>query len=102
MELKNLKELLQMYKKYTITGMAVFATAAVLTTGCGTTKTGDAAEGTTGATNETTEEDANELIENTHASIERLVTKYLDCIINGDTDTPVSYTHLTLPTTLTV
>ena len=28
MELKNLKELLQMYKKYTITGMAVFATAA--------------------------------------------------------------------------
>ena len=55
MELKNLKELLQMYKKYTITGMAVFATAAVLTTGCGTTKTGDAAEGTTGATNETTE-----------------------------------------------
>lgn len=92
MELKNLKELLQMYKKYTITGMAVFATAAVLTTGCGTTKTGDAAEGTTGATNETTEEDANELIENTHASIERLVTKYLDCIINGDTDTLATIT----------
>ena len=84
MELKNLKELLQMYKKYTFIGMAVFATAALLTIGCGTTKTGDAAEGTTGATNETTEEDANELIENTHASIERLVTKYLDCIINGD------------------
>ena len=43
MELKNLKELLQMYKKYTITGMVVFATAAVLTTGCGTTKTVDIA-----------------------------------------------------------
>lgn len=70
MELKNLKELLQMYKKYTITGMAVFATAAVLTTGCGTTKTGDAAEGTTGATNETTEEDANELIEE-HSCFDR-------------------------------
>lgn len=92
MELKNLEELLQMYKKYTITGLAVFAAAAVLTTGCGATKTKDAAEGTTGATNETTEEDANELVENTHASIERLVTKYLDCIINGDTDTLATIT----------
>lgn len=92
MKLKNLKELLQMYKKYTVTGVAVFAAAAMLTTGCATTKTGDAAEGTTGATNETTDEDTNELVENTHASIERLVTKYLDCIISGDTDTLATIT----------
>ena len=76
MELKNLKELLQMYKKYTITGMTVFATAAVLTTGCGTTKTGDAAEGTTGATNETTEEDANELIRITVLDIKQAILDY--------------------------
>ncbi len=32
------------------------------------------------------EEEPNELEENSHSSIERLVSKYLDCIVNGDGD----------------
>lgn len=90
MELNNLNELLQKYKKYAIAGVVILVVVIILlVNSCGSDKNaqgGDSAEGTAGATNETTEE-TNELTENSHASIERLVTKYLDCVINGDTDT---------------
>lgn len=94
MEQKNWKELLQKYKNYIIVLVILLVAVVTLARSCGqnTTK-----ENTEGAQQEQTEqpdqseetaeaEEPNELEENTHSSVERLVSKYLDCIVSGDTD----------------
>ena len=64
MEQRNMRELLEKYKYYVI---------------------GEAAD-QQAADQQEQEEEPNELEENSHSSIERLVSKYLDCIVNGDVD----------------
>lgn len=94
MEQKNWKELLQKYKNYIIVLVILLVAIVTLARSCGQNT---AKENTEGAQQEQTEqtdqpeetaeaEEPNELEENTHSSVERLVSKYLDCIVNGDTD----------------
>ncbi len=95
MEQKNWKELLQKYKNYIIVLVILLVAIVTLARSCGqnTTKenTEDVQQEQTEQTDQSEEaaeaEKPNELEENTHSSVERLVGKYLDCIVNGDTDT---------------
>ena len=94
MEQKNWKELLQKYKNYIIVLVILLVAIVTLARSCGqnTTKenTEDVQQEQTEQTDQSEEaaeaEEPNELEENTHSSVERLVGKYLDCIVNGDTD----------------
>ncbi|MDO4261684.1 MAG: SH3 domain-containing protein [Eubacteriales bacterium] len=93
--MKDIRDLLLKYKAYTAAAVAVLIVlVVVLARGC----SGDASGGNAGggasaeaqaagdeAQAET--EETNELEENSHASVERLVTKYLDCMMSGDVDT---------------
>ena len=94
MEQKNWKELLQKYKNYIIVLVILLVAIVTLARSCGqnTTKenTEEVQQEQTEQTDQSEEaaeaEEPNELEENTHSSVERLVGKYLDCIVNGDTD----------------
>ena len=97
MEQKNWKELLQKYKNYIIVLVILLVAIVTLARSCGQNKTENNTENTQQNQTEQTdpsvqagqaeeEEEPNELEENTHSSVERLVSKYLDCIVSGDTD----------------
>ena len=97
MEQKDWKELLQKYKNYIIVLVILLVAIVTLARSCGQNKTENSTETTQQNQTEQTdpsvqagqteaEEEPNELEENTHSSVERLVSKYLDCIVNGDTD----------------
>lgn len=94
MEQKNWKELLQKYKSYIIVLVILLVAIVTLARSCGQNTTEENTEGTqqeqtqqTDQSEETAEaEEPNELEENTHSSVERLVSKYLDCIVSGDID----------------
>ena len=100
MEQKNWKELLQKYKNYIVVLVILLVAIVTLARSCGQNKTENNTENTQqnqteqtdpsvqeGQTEEAEEaEEPNELEENTHSSVERLVSKYLDCIVSGDTD----------------
>ncbi len=89
MEQRNLRELLEKYKYYVIAAAVVLVIVIALVFNSGE-KT-DVAPTEPEETQETADEqqeqeEPNELEENTHSSIERLVSKYLDCIVTGDVD----------------
>ena len=94
MEQKNWKELLQKYKNYIIVLVILLVAIVTLARSCGQNTTEENTEGAqqeqteqTDQSEETAEaEEPNELEENTHSSVERLVSKYLDCIVSGDID----------------
>ena len=100
MEQKNWKELLQKYKNYIIVLVILLVAIVTLARSCGQNKTENNTENTQQNQTEQTdpsvqegqteeaeeEEEPNELEENTHSSVERLVSKYLDCIVSGDSD----------------
>ena len=109
MEQKNWKELLRKYKNYVIAFAVILAAVAALAYSDSRSTTEENTEsvqqeqpgqteqpgqpgqteqsGQTDQTEEAAEaEEPNELEENAHSSIERLVSKYLDCIVSGDTD----------------
>ena len=100
MEQKNWKELLQKYKNYIIVLVILLVAIVTLARSCGQNKTENNTENTQQNQTEQTDpsvqagqteaaeavEEPNELEENTHSSVERLVSKYLDCIVSGDTD----------------
>lgn len=94
MEQKNWKEVVEKYKNYIIVLAILLVAIITLVNSCGQNQTQESTDGTqqeqteqTGQSEETAEtEEPNELEENTHSSVERLVSKYLDCIVSGDTD----------------
>ena len=100
MEQKNWKELLQKYKNYIVVLVILLVAIVTLARSCGQNKTENNTENTQQNQTEQTDpsvqagqteaaeavEEPNELEENTHSSVERLVSKYLDCIVSGDTD----------------
>lgn len=94
MEQKNWKEVVEKYKNYIIVLAILLVAVITLVNSCGQNQTQESTDGTqqeqteqTGQSEETAEaEEPNELEENTHSSVERLVSKYLDCIVSGDTD----------------
>ncbi len=89
MEQRNMRELLEKYKYY-VTGAAVVLVVIIaLVAGGRKTETVPEEPQETqeaAADQQEQEEEPNELEENSHSSIERLVSKYLDCIVNGDVD----------------
>ena len=94
MEQKNWKEVVEKYKNYIIVLAILLVAIITLVNSCGQNQTQESTDGTqqeqteqTDQSEETAEaEEPNELEENTHSSVERLVSKYLDCIVSGDTD----------------
>ena len=89
MEQRNMRELLEKYKYY-VTGAAVVLVViiALMAGGRKTETVPEEPQETqeAAADQQEQEEEPNELEENSHSSIERLVSKYLDCIVNGDVD----------------
>lgn len=88
MELKNWKELLMRYKAYLIVIVILLVAVVTLVRGCGSGgESGDAPEVSEVEAQETEAEEAeteNKLVENTHASIERLVTRFMDGLMSGN------------------
>lgn len=86
---KNWKELLIKYKGYLLIIVILLVLVITLVRGCGRDE-GDTQPGAEGATvvGDGTEDvqEENKLEENTHASVERLLTKFLDCMMEGDVD----------------
>jgi len=90
---KNWKELLMKYKVYLIAIIILLIAVIVLAKGCGgdvksneQPEEGAALEG--GPEDEALEaEPENKLEENQHASVERLITKFMDCLMSGDLET---------------
>lgn len=89
MEQKNWKELLIKYKGYLLIIVILLVLVITLVRGCGSGE-GDTQPGAEGATvvGDGTEDvqEENKLEENIHASVERLLTKFLDCMMEGDVD----------------
>ena len=88
MEQRNMRELLEKYKYYVIGAAVVLVVIIALVAGGRKTETvpEEPQEPQEAADQQEQEEEPNELEENSHSSIERLVSKYLDCIVNGDVD----------------
>lgn len=88
MEQRNMRELLEKYKYYVIGAAVVLVVIIALVAGGRKTETvpEEPQETQEVADQQEQEEEPNELEENSHSSIERLVSKYLDCIVNGDVD----------------
>lgn len=88
MEQGNFRELLEKYKYYVIGAAVVLVVIIALVAGGRKTETvpEEPQETQEAADQQEQEEEPNELEENSHSSIERLVSKYLDCIVNGDVD----------------
>ena len=89
MEQRNMRELLEKYKYYVIGAAVVLVVIIALVAGGRKTETVPEEPQETqeaAADQQEQEEESNELEENSHSSIERLVSKYLDCIVNGDVD----------------
>ena len=93
MEQRNMRELLEKYKYYVIGAAVVLVVIIALVAGGRKTETvpeepqeTQEAADQEAADQQEQEEEPNELEENSHSSIERLVSKYLDCIVNGDVD----------------
>lgn len=93
MEQRNMRELLEKYKYYVIGAAVVLVVIIALVAGGRKTETvpeepqeTQEAADQQAADQQEQEEEPNELEENSHSSIERLVSKYLDCIVNGDVD----------------
>lgn len=88
MEQRNMRELLEKYKYYVIGAAVVLVVIIALVAGGRKTETvpEETQETQEAADQQEQEEEPNELEENSHSSIERLVSKYLDCIVNGDVD----------------
>ena len=88
MEQRNMRELLEKYKYYVIGAAVVLVVIIALVAGGLKTETvpEEPQETQEAADQQEQEEEPNELEENSHSSIERLVSKYLDCIVNGDVD----------------
>ena len=88
MEQRNMRELLEKYKYYVIGAAVVLVVIIALVAGGRKTETvpEEPQETQEAADQQEQEEEPNELEENSHSSIERLVSKYLDCIVNGDVD----------------
>lgn len=89
MEQRNMRELLEKYKYYVIGAAVVLVVIIALMAGGRKTETVPEEPQETqeaAADQQEQEEEPNELEENSHSSIERLVSKYLDCIVNGDVD----------------
>ena len=89
MEQGNFRELLEKYKYYVIGAAVVLVVIIALMAGGRKTETVPEEPQETqeaAADQQEQEEEPNELEENSHSSIERLVSKYLDCIVNGDVD----------------
>ena len=88
MEQRNMRELLEKYKYYVIGAAVVLVVIIALVAGGRKTETVPEEPQKTqeAADQQEQEEEPNELEENSHSSIERLVSKYLDCIVNGDVD----------------
>jgi hypothetical protein len=81
------------YKGYILIGVILLVAVATLVRGCGKTggNTNDTNYDEIEANDHTDEasdaEEENKLEENTHTSVENLVTKFLDCLMNGDIET---------------
>lgn len=93
MEQRNMRELLEKYKYYVIGAAVVLVVIIALVAGGRKTETvpeepqeTQEAADQQAVDQQEQEEEPNELEENSHSSIERLVSKYLDCIVNGDVD----------------
>ena len=93
MEQGNFRELLEKSKYYVIGAAVVLVVIIALVAGGRKTETvpeepqeTQEAADQQAADQQEQEEEPNELEENSHSSIERLVSKYLDCIVNGDVD----------------
>ena len=91
MEQRNMRELLEKYKYYVIGAAVVLVVIIALVAGGRKTETvpeepQETQEAADQQAADQQEEEPNELEENSHSSIERLVSKYLDCIVNGDVD----------------
>ena len=91
MEQRNMRELLEKYKYYVIGAAVVLVVIIALVAGGRKTETvpeepQETQEAADQEAADQQEEEPNELEENSHSSIERLVSKYLDCIVNGDVD----------------
>ena len=88
MEQRNMREVLEKYKYYVIGAAVVLVVIIALVAGGRKTETvpEEPQETQEAADQQEQEEEPNELEENSHSSIERLVSKYLDCIVNGDVD----------------
>lgn len=89
MEQKNWKELLMKYKVYLIVIIIILlAGVLVLMKGCGSstdTQPGEGGALESGPEAEVMEiKPENKLEENSHASVERMVIKFLDCLMSGD------------------
>lgn len=84
---KNWKEILMKYKGYILVIFILLVAVFTLVRGCGSdgTEEGQAPEASMVAQEEETTEE-NKLEENTHSSVERLVTKFLDCLMSGDVE----------------
>ena len=103
MEQRNMRELLEKYKYYVIGAAVVLVVIIALVAGGRKTETvpeepqetqeaaDQEAADQQAADQQEQEEEPNELEENSHSSIERLVSKYLDCIVNGDVDALESF-----------
>lgn len=99
MEQKNWKELWIRYRVYLIVIVVLLAAVIVLVRGCGSDEgsaeapeVSEAETQQTGETDEAEAEPENKLEENSHASVERLVVKFMDCLMNGDLETMASIT----------
>ncbi len=85
----DLKQLLAKYKAYLIIAVILVVLIVTLVRSCGS----DSVEETVQEQTEEeeisgeTEEEENKLVENSHASVDRIVTKFMDCIVEGDVET---------------
>lgn len=93
MEQRGLGELLIRYKAYIAAIVVLLAAIIVLVGGCGKDKDKDKEAASDNALEQSETEDEvlaeesvkeNNLEENSHASIDRLITKFMDCLMSGD------------------
>jgi hypothetical protein len=87
---KDMRKLWTKYKGYILIIIILLVAVVTLVRSCGSNQAenpvpDETEENTDSDTAENTE--ANVLEENTHTSVENLVTKFLDCLMNGDLDT---------------
>ena len=92
MEQRNLRELLEKYKYYVIAAAVILVIVIALVfnsgekTNVAPTEPEETQEIQEADGDQQEQQEPNDLEENTHSSIERLVSKYLDCIVTGDVD----------------
>jgi hypothetical protein len=92
---KDMRKLWTKYKGYILIAVILLVVIVTLVRGCGSsssdTENGNPdvneVEATDPDVDAADNTEANALEENTHASVEKLVTKFLDCLMNGDLET---------------